>query len=91
MLKKNKKFELKLIKKIVKEEAIDAFIDYNVEFDFLELDKEVQTIYVFENRESQNSVEFYMLENLSKRIKEINPRYQVGIMYEEKATEEEYE
>ena len=91
MLKKNKKFELKLIKKIVKEEATDAFIDYNVEFDFLELDKEVQTIYVFENRESQNSVEFYMLENLSKRIKEINPRYQVGIMYEEKATEEEYE
>lgn len=89
MHKKNKKFELELIKKIVDEESINAFIDFNVEFEFRNFDKEVQTVYVFENRQSPNTVEFYMLENILERIKKINPRYRVGIIFEEKEPQEE--
>jgi len=89
MRKKNKKFVLELIKKIVDEESTNAFIDFNVEFEFQKFEKEVQTVYVFENRQSPNTVEFYMLENLLKRIKKINPRYRVGIMFEEKEAQEE--
>jgi len=89
MSKKNRKFEIELIKKVVDEESINAFIDFNVEFEFRSFDKEVQTVYVYENVESPNTVEFYMLENLSKRIKEINPRYRTGIIFEEREPQEE--
>ena len=89
MRKKNKKFELELIKKIVDEESTNAFIDFNVEFEFQNFDKEVQTVYVLENRQSPNTVEFYMLEDILERIKKINPRYRVGIMFEEKELQEE--
>jgi hypothetical protein len=89
MRKKNKKFELELIKKIVDEESINAFVDFNVEFEFRNFDKEVQTVYIFENRQSPNTVEFYMLKDILERIKKINPRYRVGIMFEEKESQEE--
>jgi len=81
---KNKKYELNLIKKIVEEESIDAFISYDIEYEFKTLDSEVKTVYVWENRDSQNPVEYYMLESLTERIKKINPRYRVGIMFEER-------
>jgi|TARA_R110000824_G_scaffold283955_1_gene472265 hypothetical protein len=89
MHKKNKKFELELIKKIVDEESTNAFIDFNVEFEFQNFDKEVQTVYVLENRQSPNTVEFHMLEDILERIREINPRYRVGIMFEERVPREE--
>tara|TARA_Y100000034_G_scaffold44191_1_gene54133 strand:+ start:1347 stop:1667 length:321 start_codon:yes stop_codon:yes gene_type:complete len=84
MNKFNKKQELKLIKKIVEEESIDAFISYNAEYEFKEFNNDVKTVYVWENHTSQNSVEYHMLDKLIERIKEINPRYRVGIMFEEK-------
>ena len=84
MSETSKKQELKLIKKIVEEESIESFISYNIEYEYSGIDNEVKTVYVFENRTSQNSVEYHMLKKLSKRIKKINSRYQVGIIFEEK-------
>lgn len=81
---KDRKLEIELIKKIVDDEALNVFLNYNAEFEFRELDKEVKTVYVYELRESPKSVEFYMLDDMLARIKEINPRYAVGILFEEK-------
>lgn len=87
MGKKNKNFknELQLMQIITAEEATDCYLTYDVEFTFLHFDKEVQTLYVREDNKSANPVEFFMLNNLEERLREINPRYQVGIIFEEKA------
>ena len=85
----SKKFELQQLKKIVEEFAIDAFIHYNVEFNFDGFDREVQTVYVREQISSPNSVEFYMLEEMAEKIKQINPRYRVGIIYQERKNQAE--
>ena len=89
MAKKNKKLEIEQIKKIVNDAAVDAFISYNVEFDFHGYDREVRTVYVKESVDSPNSVEFYMLEAMEEQIKEINRRYSVGILYQERENKEE--
>jgi len=89
MAKKNKKFETEQLKKIVEEAAIDAFISYNVEFDFHGYDRDVRTVYIKEHVSSPNSVEFYMLKEMEERIKEINSRYNVGILYQEREKKEE--
>ena len=60
-----------------------------MEYSFHEFDNEVKTVYVFEERSSPNLVEHYMLKDLAERIKELNPRYRVGIIYEEKNPEVE--
>ena len=91
MSKKNKRHELNLIKKIVEEESVEAFISYNVEFDFHGFDGEVKTVYIEEHISSPNSVEFHMLNNMIERVKEINPRYRVGIIYQEKVSDEDEE
>ena len=83
MGKRNNKHVSEL-EEITKEESIDCFISYNVEFDFCHYDGDVQTVYVREHINSPNPVEFYMLQNLQKRIQELNPRYRVGIIYTEK-------
>tara|TARA_R110002020_G_scaffold351224_1_gene564486 strand:- start:1063 stop:1347 length:285 start_codon:yes stop_codon:yes gene_type:complete len=86
---KRKTKDLKQLIEITKEEAVDCFINYNVEFDFCHYDGDVQTVYVREHLNSPNSVEFYMVENLQKRIQKINSRYRVGIMYTERIKEVE--
>ena len=89
---KRKTKDIEQLTEIVKEEAVDCFMNYNVEFDFCCYDGDVETLYVKEHHSSQNSVEFYMVANLQKRIQEINPRYMVGIMYTEKIVKtEEYD
>jgi hypothetical protein len=89
MVKKNKKLEIEQIKKIVSDTAIEAFISYNVEFDFHDYDKEVRTVYIKESVDSPNSVEFYMLTEMEEQIKKINRRYSVGIIYQERENKEE--
>lgn len=90
--KKTLKNELNLMQIITAEEATDCYLAYDVEFTFLHFDKEVQTLYVREDNKSANPVEFFMLNNLEERLREINPRYQVGIIFEEKeASSEEFE
>ena len=80
--KKNK--DLDLLIDIANEEATFCYINYDVDFKFCHYDGEVQTVYVREDRDSPNSVEFYMLEVLEERLQEINPRYRVGIIYQAK-------
>ena len=89
MSKKKNNSELQLITKIVQEESTDCFINYNTEFELHGCDRDVQTVYLKEHRDSANPVEFHMLEILEKRIQEINPRYRIGIIFEEKVEDPE--
>lgn len=70
------------IKKIVEEEVLEIIIDYNAKFKFDHFCPQVEIVYILEIS-SHESVEYHMLENLSKRLVEINPRYKVGIIFED--------
>ena len=71
------------MKKIVEEESLEVLVDYNAEFEFNHFCPQVQIVYVLELPSSQESLEYHMLTNLSKRIAEINSRYKVGIFFED--------
>jgi len=89
---KNLKNETQLMQIMTAEEATDCYLMYDVEFTFMHFDKEVQTLYVREDNNSANPVEFFMLNSLEERLKEINSRYRVGIIFEEKPpASEEFE
>ena len=64
---------------------------YDVKYKFHDYSGEVQTVYVVECEDTANPVEFYMLKNLEKRLKEVGFRYQVGIIHEELPAEDEEE
>jgi|TARA_R110000824_G_scaffold194014_2_gene376430 hypothetical protein len=78
-----KKTLIKLFEDIVAEEALDAAVLYDVKYEFHDYSGEVQTVYVVEREDTPQSVEFYMLKSLEKKLKKLSPRYQVGIIYEE--------
>jgi len=83
-MKRSLKEELNLIFSIVEEEATDCFVMYDTEYNYCHYDREIQTVYIREHLNSENSVEFHMLKNLVERVKEINPRYHVGIIYQDR-------
>ena len=78
-----KKALIKLFEDIVAEEALDAAVLYNVRYEFHDYSGEVQTVYIVECEDTQQSVEFHMLKGLESKLKQIDPRYQVGIIYED--------
>ena len=80
------KKEVEAMKKIVAEEALDCYLDNDAEYEFHGFDKEVQTLYIWESRDTQNPVEFAMLKPLERRIAKINPRYRVGILFEDRSS-----
>ena len=77
------KREVELMKRIVSEEALDCYLDHDAEYEFHGFDNEVQTLYIWQNRDTKNPVEYGMLGPLERRIVKINPRYRVGIMFED--------
>ena len=83
-----KKALIKLFEDIVAASALDAAVLYNVRYEFHDYSGEVQTVYVIECEDTQQSVEFYMLKDLEGKLKELDPRYQVGIIYEDVPVED---
>jgi hypothetical protein len=77
------KKEVELMKKIVTEEALDCYLDNDAEYEYHGFDNEVQTLYVWESRDTENPVEYAMLGPLERRVAKINPRYRVGILFED--------
>ena len=85
MAKKSLKKEiLRRAEILIEDEAADAVTLYDVDYVFHDYDADVQTFYVFEGSASPNSVEHYMMESLQEKLQEIDPRYRVGIMYQER-------
>lgn len=81
--KKARKKELNEIQRIVEEEALECYLEYDAEFTFNDYSGDVQTIFVRESPDTNNPVEFHMLEKLKRRLKKINSRYMVGIIFED--------
>lgn len=77
------KKEVELMKKIVAEEALECYLEHDAEYEFHGFDNEVKTLYIWESRDTKNPVEFPMLGPLQRRIAKINPRYRVGILFED--------
>ncbi len=73
---------LKQVQLLIEEEADESFIEHNVRYVFHHYSGEVQTVYVFQENDSPNPVEHYMLEELQNKLQKINSRYRVGIMYQ---------
>jgi len=69
---------------LIEDEATDAITLYDVKYVFHDYDADVQTFYMFEDTDSPNSVEHYMMESLQEKLQEIDPRYRVGIMFRER-------
>ena len=69
---------------LIENEAADAYVLYDVKYVFHDYDADVATFYVFEERDSPNSVEHHMMEGLQEKLQEINSRYRVGILYQER-------
>ena len=88
---KKKKALIRQFEEIVEEEATMAMGLHGAEFKFHDYSGDVQTIFVVEAEESMYPVEFFMLKNLEKRLKELGERYQVGIIHEEVLPEEDEE
>ena len=88
---KKKKALIRQFEQIVEEEASMVMGLHGAEFKFHDYSGDVQTVFVVELETSIHPVEFYMLENLEKRLKKLGERYQVGIIHEEVPLEEDEE
>ena len=66
------------------EEACDKInMKYDADLSYDHYDPEVQTFYLFQADHTHNQAEFYMLDELTKKIKKINKRWMVGIKYDD--------
>jgi hypothetical protein len=88
---KKKKALIRQFEEIVEEEAEMVMGLHGAEFGFHDYSGDVQTVFVVESENSICPVEFFMLENLEKRLKQLGERYQIGIIHEEIPTEEDEE
>ena len=80
----SKKTDLENIKRIVEEEAIEVFVEYNAQFEFHHFCNDLKTVFVYELPETEVEVDFKMTKNLEKKLKELSKRYTVGIFYQSK-------
>tara|TARA_Y100001973_G_C5138778_1_gene301810 strand:+ start:732 stop:980 length:249 start_codon:yes stop_codon:yes gene_type:complete len=80
----SKKTDLENIKRIVEEEAIEVFVEYNAQFEFHHFCNDLKTVFVHELPETEVEVDFKMTKNLEKKLKELSKRYTVGIFYQSK-------
>jgi len=88
---KKKKALIRQFEEIVEEEAEMVMGLHGAEFEFHDYSGDVQTVFVIESENSICPVEFFMLESLEKRLKQLGERYQIGIIHEEVPTEEDEE
>lgn len=88
---KKKKALIKQFEEIVEEEAAMVAALDGAEFEFHDYSPEVQTVYIIQKEQSLYPVEFSMLKNLEKKLKDLGERYQVGIIHEEIPLEEDEE
>ena len=88
---KKKKALIRQFEEIVEEEATMVMGLHGAEFKFHDYSGDVQTVFVVEAESSICPVEFFMLESLEKRLKQLGERYQVGIIHEEIPIEEDEE
>ena len=67
--------------RIVEEESLECLVEHDAVFEFKKYNSDIKTIFIRETEDSQRNVEFFMVQNLKRRLKELNSRYVVGIIY----------
>jgi hypothetical protein len=82
--KKEIKKDLEVMKKLVEEESLECYTEYDAEYHFDCFSKDVATLYVRQHSDSVNPVEFHMLKRLQEFVTAVNPRYKVGIIFEDR-------
>ncbi|HCT52265.1 MAG TPA: hypothetical protein DF712_07360 [Balneola sp.] len=75
------KKDLQKAKKLCEEACDEVYMKYDADLSYDHYDAEVQTFYLFQSDHTHNQAEFYMLDDLTKKIKKINKRWMVGIKY----------
>ena len=80
--KKSNKLVIKQVERLVEEEAHYAEKLHNVRYTYHHYSPDVQTFYVWQELDSPQPVEHYMMESLQDKIQEINPRYRIGILFQ---------
>ena len=87
--KKRAKKDLEIMKDLVEKESLECYTEHDAEYHFDSFSKDISTLFVREHIDSKNPVEYEMIERLQVMVKAINQRYRVGIIYEERADEDE--
>ena len=77
----SKKTDIEKIMRIVEEESLECLVEHDAVFEFKKYNSDIKTIFIRETEDSEKNVEFFMIQNLKRRLKELNPRYVVGIIY----------
>jgi hypothetical protein len=77
------KKDLQKAKELCEKACDKIYMKYDADLSYDHYDPEVQTFYLFQADHTHNQAEFYMLEELTKKIKKINKRWQVGIKYDD--------
>tara|TARA_Y100000114_G_scaffold138819_1_gene142174 strand:+ start:643 stop:912 length:270 start_codon:yes stop_codon:yes gene_type:complete len=77
------------LREIVEEEALHVYVNYDAECSYKKYNSDIKTIFVYESPTSNNKLQFYMLNELQSRLKKINERFVVGIIYTAKPDEED--
>ncbi len=89
--KSRAKKDLEVMKTLVEEESLACYTEHDAEYHFDSFSRDVATLYIREHVDSVNPVEYEMIERLQEMVRAVNPRYRVGIIYEERADEDEDE
>ena len=77
------KKDLQKAKELCEEACDEIYMKHDADLTYDHYDPEVQTFYLFQSDHTQNQAEFYMLDELAKKIKKINKRWMVGIKYDD--------
>ena len=89
--KKRAKKDLEIMKTLVEDESLQCYTEHDAEYHFDSFSKDISTLFVREHIDSKNPVEYEMIERLQVMVKAVNPRYRVGIIYEERADDDDEE
>ena len=89
--KQRAKKDLEIMKALVEDESLQCYTEHDAEYHFDSFSKDISTLFVREHTDSKNPVEYEMIERLQVMVKAVNPRYRVGIIYEERADDDDEE
>ena len=75
------KKDIEKAKELCLQACDEIYMNYDVELAYDHYDHEVDCFYLFQSDDTNNKIEFYMLNNIEQKIKKINKRWRVGILY----------
>ena len=75
------KKDIQKAKELCSQACDEIYMKYDADASYDHYDPEVNCFYLFQSDNTNNKVEFYMLEEVEQKIKKMNKRWRVGILY----------